>query len=325
MRRRRRELLAPRARARGRDRRRHRPEPAPLPGRPRGADPGRARRRDAPAAREARARAAAPPRRSSTRAPSGCRWPTARSTRSSRRSCCARSTTRSARCGRSPGSCVPAASCSSSSTCAPSPRGSPAGRTGSSAVAALRLRLPLQPGDGELMRACGFELDVDEAAWRAMPPIVRPLVIGRARPAVVCADLFSTEAAQRARRAYDAAADHYDGPALAFWSRAGTRTVERLGLPAGVRPCWTHPAARAHRRCRRRVRSARAVRWSPRTLAEGMLALARAKAKGRRPGQRRVPVRATCAALGYPDESFDAVQISVFGIFFVPDMLGPGG
>jgi ubiquinone/menaquinone biosynthesis C-methylase UbiE len=35
----------------------------------------------------------------------------------------------------------------------------------------------------EEMRACGFEVDVAEASWRAMPPIVRPLAIGRARPA----------------------------------------------------------------------------------------------------------------------------------------------
>jgi ubiquinone/menaquinone biosynthesis C-methylase UbiE len=35
----------------------------------------------------------------------------------------------------------------------------------------------------ELMRACGFEFDeLAEAAWRAMPPIVRPLAIGHARP-----------------------------------------------------------------------------------------------------------------------------------------------
>jgi ubiquinone/menaquinone biosynthesis C-methylase UbiE len=34
----------------------------------------------------------------------------------------------------------------------------------------------------DLMRACGFELEVSEADWRAMPPIVRPLVLGRARP-----------------------------------------------------------------------------------------------------------------------------------------------
>jgi SAM-dependent methyltransferase len=35
----------------------------------------------------------------------------------------------------------------------------------------------------ELMRTCGFEFDeLAEAAWRAMPPIVRPLAIGQARP-----------------------------------------------------------------------------------------------------------------------------------------------
>jgi SAM-dependent methyltransferase len=34
----------------------------------------------------------------------------------------------------------------------------------------------------ELMVACGFELEeLDDASWRAMPPIVRPLIIGRAR------------------------------------------------------------------------------------------------------------------------------------------------
>lgn len=33
----------------------------------------------------------------------------------------------------------------------------------------------------ELMRSCGFELDVAEATWPAMPPIVRPLAVGRAR------------------------------------------------------------------------------------------------------------------------------------------------
>jgi hypothetical protein len=32
------------------------------------------------------------------------------------------------------------------------------------------------------MAASGFELeDLDDASWRAMPPIVRPLIIGRAR------------------------------------------------------------------------------------------------------------------------------------------------
>jgi SAM-dependent methyltransferase len=32
----------------------------------------------------------------------------------------------------------------------------------------------------ELMAACGFRLDAHPAAWRAMPPIIRPLVVGRA-------------------------------------------------------------------------------------------------------------------------------------------------
>ena len=32
----------------------------------------------------------------------------------------------------------------------------------------------------ELMDACGFQLDARPAAWRAMPPIIRPLAIGRA-------------------------------------------------------------------------------------------------------------------------------------------------
>jgi SAM-dependent methyltransferase len=35
---------------------------------------------------------------------------------------------------------------------------------------------------GELMRACGFEVEASSAAWRAMPPIVRPLITGRAQP-----------------------------------------------------------------------------------------------------------------------------------------------
>jgi SAM-dependent methyltransferase len=34
---------------------------------------------------------------------------------------------------------------------------------------------------GELMRARGFEVEDSAGAWRAMPPIVRPLICGRAR------------------------------------------------------------------------------------------------------------------------------------------------
>jgi Methyltransferase domain len=32
----------------------------------------------------------------------------------------------------------------------------------------------------ELMDACGFQLEARPTAWRAMPPIIRPLTIGRA-------------------------------------------------------------------------------------------------------------------------------------------------
>lgn len=32
----------------------------------------------------------------------------------------------------------------------------------------------------ELMRASGFEVAADDAAWRAVPPIIRPLAVGRA-------------------------------------------------------------------------------------------------------------------------------------------------
>jgi SAM-dependent methyltransferase len=33
----------------------------------------------------------------------------------------------------------------------------------------------------ELIRSCGFEVNASQGAWRAMPPIVRPLMSGRAR------------------------------------------------------------------------------------------------------------------------------------------------
>jgi len=35
----------------------------------------------------------------------------------------------------------------------------------------------------DLMRACGFTVDADDAVWRGMPAIVHPLKVGRATPA----------------------------------------------------------------------------------------------------------------------------------------------
>jgi hypothetical protein len=42
-----------------------------------------------------------------------------------------------------------------------------------------------------------------------------------------------SEATQWAAQAFEAAADHYDDPALGFWRRFGNKTVERLGLRPG--------------------------------------------------------------------------------------------
>jgi SAM-dependent methyltransferase len=36
----------------------------------------------------------------------------------------------------------------------------------------------------ELMRACGFDVDAGRGSWRAMPPIVRPLMSGQATYAI---------------------------------------------------------------------------------------------------------------------------------------------
>ena len=125
------------------------------------------------------------------------------------------------------------------------------------------------------------------------------------------------EAAERARRTYDAAADHYDHPALSFWSRAGTRTVCRLGLAAGSSvldtPCGSGASA---------LPAARAVGPTGTVLgadvSTGLLDLARAKAARAGLVNLRFQV-GDMRALGHPDDSFDAV-VSVFGIFFVPDM-----
>src|SRR5258708_12058794 len=38
----------------------------------------------------------------------------------------------------------------------------------------------------------------------------------------------------RLEKTYNAAADHYDHPALSFWDRFGSRTVERLPLAPGM-------------------------------------------------------------------------------------------
>jgi ubiquinone/menaquinone biosynthesis C-methylase UbiE len=127
------------------------------------------------------------------------------------------------------------------------------------------------------------------------------------------------QAKAKAAATYDAAADHFDDEPLAFWERIGRRTVERLALATGAKVldvgCGTGasalPAAEA-------VGSKGSVVGVD--LAARLLDRARAKAKAR--GLSNVEFRlADMTSLGYPNDHFDAV-VSVFSIFFVPDMEG---
>jgi ubiquinone/menaquinone biosynthesis C-methylase UbiE len=124
-------------------------------------------------------------------------------------------------------------------------------------------------------------------------------------------------AREKARKTYNATADHFDDEPLAFWGRIGARTVARLGLAAGGHVldvgCGTGASA---------LPAAEAVGPSGHVigvdLAARLLDRARAKAKDR--GLDHVEFRVgDMTALGYPDGCFNAV-ISVFSIFFVPDM-----
>jgi len=140
------------------------------------------------------------------------------------------------------------------------------------------------------------------------------------------------DAARRARRTYEAAADTFDAPANGFWASTGRRTVERLGLAPGAHvldlPCGSGASALPAAEAVGPTGSVVAV-----DLAEGLIELARAKAKAAGLPNVRF-VLADMRATGLPDESFDAV-VCVFGVFFVPDrpalmrelwrMVRPGG
>ena len=121
----------------------------------------------------------------------------------------------------------------------------------------------------------------------------------------------------KAAATYNAASDHFDDEPLAFWDRYGRLTVERLALPVGSTVldvgCGSGASA---------IPAASIVAPAGRVigvdLAERLLDLARDKAKQQ--NLRNVEFRhGDMEALGFPDGTFDAV-ISVFSVFFVPDM-----
>lgn len=121
--------------------------------------------------------------------------------------------------------------------------------------------------------------------------------------------------AERAREAYNAAADTYDS--LPFWDRFGARAVERLALPpgahvldvcAGTGAC-SLPAAE-------RVGPSGSVLAVD--LSERMLERAASKAAARRLAHLRIRA-ADMMSLGEAEASFDAV-ICGFGIYYLDDM-----
>ena len=130
-------------------------------------------------------------------------------------------------------------------------------------------------------------------------------------------DRPSDQAKLKAQTAYNAASDHFDDEPLAFWARIGGRTVEQLSLPKGAKVldvgCGTGASA---------IPAAVAVGPTGHVtgidLAERLLD--RARTKSRHLGIENIAFRqADMEDLGYKDGSFDAV-VSVFSIFFVPDM-----
>ncbi len=129
----------------------------------------------------------------------------------------------------------------------------------------------------------------------------------------------ASSSAERARDAYNAAADTYDDPALSFWEWFGRRTIERLDLPAGAHVLDVCAGSGASA-------IAAAERVGPTgsvlavDLAERLLELAEQKAAARRLSNFRTRA-ADMTSLGDAGASFDAV-ICTFGIFLVDDMAG---
>jgi len=118
-------------------------------------------------------------------------------------------------------------------------------------------------------------------------------------------------------KTYNAAADHYDHPALSFWDRFGRRTVERLSLAPGmdVLDVCCGMGSSALPAAERVGPSGHVVAVD---LAQNLLDKGSRRAAGR--GLANIEFRrADLEDLPFADRSFDVVMC-LFGIFFVPDL-----
>ena len=127
------------------------------------------------------------------------------------------------------------------------------------------------------------------------------------------------KAKEKAAVTYDAAADHFDDDPLSFWDLVGKRTITNLKLQVGAKVldvgCGTGASA---------LPAAQVVGSGGVVVGVDLASrlLERARAKAVVAGLTNVEFRlADMTALEYPDSTFDAV-VSVFSIFFVPDMEG---
>jgi ubiquinone/menaquinone biosynthesis C-methylase UbiE len=121
----------------------------------------------------------------------------------------------------------------------------------------------------------------------------------------------------RVRKTYNLAADHFDDPPLAFWTRAGERTIQLAGLKPGNRVldvcCGSGATAIPAGAAVGQFGTVLGV-----DLADGLLQLARQKAAAR--GLVNIQFRAAdIETMPFPASSCDAV-VCQFGIFFLPYM-----
>ena len=120
-------------------------------------------------------------------------------------------------------------------------------------------------------------------------------------------------------KTYNAAADHYDHPALSFWNRFGRRTIERLPIAPGMNLldvcCGMGGSA---------LPAAERVGSSGRVLAVDLAQslLNKGIKWAAEHGMKNIEFRrADLEDLPFGDQFFDAV-VCVFGIFFVSDVHG---